>query len=241
MRQKTVQPAARRVCLAGATLLAAAAAGAAGSPATVPVQAAIQGFYQSLSVADFTATGPLPAKPKATADTYTLHFSTAPNPGLTVFREQTQAHSAVQTAQVTKNGAPLATLTTTAYFLADPFVPLGRVAANGVPYAAIINQYELPTAAAVGTSGPFFNMTWYHDTDMSAVDGFMTGSYSVTTGEGGLARVCLKVDTARVTPQGVTDGVVEGTQVHCFRIAGNGKATLETIEMSIGGQPLVFR
>lgn len=241
MRMQTVRPAVRRVLLAGATLLAAAAAGAAGKQATVPVQAAIQGYFQASSQVDFTATGPLPTKPKAAADIYTLHVSTTPNAGLTVFREQTQAHSAVQTVQVTKNGAPLATTSTTVFFLADPFVPLGRVAASGVPYATIINQYELPPAADPGASGPFFNMTWYHDTDMSAVDGFMTGSYSVTTGEGGLARVCVKVDTARVTPQGSTDGVVEGTQVNCFRISGAGKATLESVEMPIGGQPLVFR
>jgi hypothetical protein len=76
---------------------------------------------------------------------------------------------------------------------------------------------------------------------MSAVDGFMTGSWAVTAGEGGAAHVCLKVETARVTPQGATDGVVEGTQVSCFRVTAAGKATLESIDLPVAGQVLQFR
>jgi hypothetical protein len=230
------------VWLAGAGLLGAVSAvTAVAADGSVPVQAAIQAWYQSPQVGDFTATGPAPTKPKATADAWTLHLSIAPNAGVAVFREQSQAHSAVQTLQLTRNGASLPPLATTEYFLANPLVPLGRVAASGTPYAVIINQYELPASAVPGASGPFYNMTWYHDTDMSAVDGFMTGSYSVTAGEGGAARVCLKVDTARVTPQGVTDGVVEGTQVSCFRVTAAGKATLESIDLPVAGQVLQFR
>ena len=241
MRMQQVRVAMVGMGLAGTALLVAAGANAAGAAAAVPVQAAIQGFYETSSQAEFSATGPLPSKPKATADTYTLHFSNAPNAGVTAYREQPQAHSAVQTVQLTKNGAPLSTNATTAYYLASPFVPLGRVAASGVPSATSINQYELPAAAATGATGPFFNMTWYHDTDMSAVDGFMVGSWSVTSGEDGAPRVCLKVDTARVTAQGTTDGVTEGTQVQCFRISAAGKATLESLELPIGGQQLLFK
>ena len=167
--------------------------------------------------------------------------TSTPNAGVSVFREQTQSHRTVEALQLTKNGAPLATQSSTQYFLASPLVPLGRVAASGTPYAVIINQYELPASAAAGASGPYFNMTWYHDTDMSAVDGFMTGSYSVIAAEGGALRACIKVETTRVTPQGVTDGLSEGTQVSCFRVTAAGKATLESIDLPLAGQTLQFR
>jgi len=230
-----------RVAVTGAGVLAAVTAVAAVGPAPVPVQAAIQAWYESSAQGDFTATGPAPTKPKATADAWTLHFTSAPNAGVAVFREQNKAHSAVQTLQLTKNGAALPALTATEYFLASPLVPLGRVAASGTPYAVIINQYELPASAAPGASGPFYNMTWYHDTDMSAVDGFLTGSYTLTASDDGITRVCLKVETAGVTPQGVTDGVVAGTQVSCFRVTAAGKATLESIDLPVAGQLLQFR
>ena len=105
----------------------------------------------------------------------------------------------------------------------------------------MINQYELPVAAAVGSKGPFYNMTWYHDTDMSAVDGFMTASYAVEPAESGAARLCLSIEVSRVTAQGVTDGLAEGTQVNCYSISAAGKAALASVDMSVGGQVLAFR
>ncbi len=178
---------------------------------------------------------------KSPKDQYTLEVAFAPNTAATEFREQSPVYRSARTVTLSHNGIAGQPLLTTEYFLVNPYVPVGRVVGTGSPYAVIVHAYELPKSVNGPASGNLYDMTWYHDNDMSVVDGYIIGTYQVALAEGNAVEVCVTETVARVTATGAKDGLGNSSQTSCHRIDTAGKVTLVSVAMPVGDEILTFR
>jgi hypothetical protein len=94
--------------------------------------------------------------------TYTAVYSETPDNGTSMFNGH-QAASSTITITVSANGVPVATQTSTAYFLENPFSPLGLMeTVNGTTYDLIFTTINpLPSTLSVGDSGTLLTGTFY--------------------------------------------------------------------------------
>jgi hypothetical protein len=173
---------------------------------------------------------------------YSLDVNSAPNPGTTTFNGSAPAYSTVNNLTVTQAhaAAPLASRVTTAYYLMNPYVPLGSASSSGSPYAVVTNYLPFPTMLRVGMSGTVDNLTYYHDSTMSTMDANETVEYSVRANDSATLFLCLSDMVSNVTAHGTADGLANGAETDCYTVDSNGHAALSSITLAVSGTTLRF-
>jgi hypothetical protein len=172
---------------------------------------------------------------------YSLTVSFAPNAGTTTFNGSAPAYSTVETVTLSKNGTVVTTGVSTAYFLLNPYMPLGQVASSGSPYAVVVTSSPLPTTISVGTSGAFDTLTYYHDSTKATIDADESISYSVMANNSTTLLFCLNSTFSNVTAQGMTDGLANGTENDCYTVDATGTANVSSITVTVAGTMLTFQ
>jgi hypothetical protein len=171
---------------------------------------------------------------------YTLQFSSVPNAGTTMFNGMGPAYSVVETVTVDSNGMPVGGGTTTLYFLANPYVPLGAASTAGTPYGVVSATTPVPAMLNVGASGPVDTETLYHDASMTTMDATVTVTYTVTANDSTTLLFCLDSSTSDVTAQGMADGLQAASESDCYTVDAAGNAALDSITVTVNGMPLKF-
>jgi len=202
---------------------------------SAPGQPALYTYFSGSHQASGTATD-------SAGNKYTAQFSTVPNAGTSTFNGQAGAYSSLVTLTIDENGAPFFSSSYTVYYLLSPtWEPLGAVFNSGTPYAVVTSFQQMPATITVGGSGPLYDMTYYHDSTMSATDGSLSVTYSVTANNSTSLHLCLQYALSGVTAQGSTDGLVDGTETDCYREFSNGTLTLYELTITNASGTLSFQ
>lgn len=163
-------------------------------------------------------------------NSYTATYSSTPG-GMAMFNGQ-NANTLTIALSVSKNGAVVATEDSTAYYLTNPYSPLGLSGTtNGVAWTATITGYTpLPSTLTVGALGPLDSATY---TDgMGHNIGSLTETYTVTADSP--SAVFLNIDAA-----GSINGVQE-SETLTYSVAGDGTAALVQAQITVNGTTLTF-
>ena len=125
-------------------------------------------------------------------NTYTITYSSTPG-GMAMFNGQNADTSAIALT-VSKNGTVVATEDSTAYYLANPYSPLGLSGTtSGVAWTAVITgSTPTPSMLTVGTSGSL--STAIYKDGMGNMIGSLTETYTVTADSP--TAVFLNIDAA---------------------------------------------
>ena len=168
----------------------------------------------------------------SSGNTYTANYSSTAG-GMATFNGQ-NANILMIALTVSENGAVLATEDSTAYYLANPYSPLGLSGTtNGVAWTATITSYTpLPSMLTVGSSGPLDSATY---TDgMGNNIGSLTETYTVTADSS--SALFLNIDAA-----GSINGVQE-TETLTYSLATNGTVqALVQAQITVNGTTLTFQ
>ena len=173
---------------------------------------------------------------------YSLDVNSAPSSGTTKFNGSAPAYSTANNLTVTQSqaAAPLASRVTTAYYLMNPYVPLGSASSSGSPYAVVTNHLPFPTVLKVGTSGMVDNLTYYHDSTMSTMDANETVEYAIRANDSATLFLCLSDTVSNVTAHGTADGLANGAETDCYTVDAKGHAALSSITLTVNGTTLRF-
>jgi hypothetical protein len=114
-------------------------------------------------------------------NSYAGTYSETPNSGTTMFDGQ-EANSSTISLTITENGSPIVTEIETAYYLENPYQPLGlTLSYNGEQFDFLDSSTNpLPSTLIVGGSGPLGSGTFY-DVNTNNAIGSLTETYSVTS------------------------------------------------------------
>jgi hypothetical protein len=202
---------------------------------SAPGEAALVGYLQSRHQYMLTA--------QSAGLSYSLNLNSAPNPGTTMFNGSAPAYSTAVNFTITEAHAPapLTSSLTTAYYLMNPYVPLGIVSGSGSPYAVVKTYMPFPVTITLGTSGTIDDLTYYHDSTMSTMDAEETIYYTVTAQDSMTLLLCLNSTFSNVTAQGTADGMANGTQSDCYTVDSAGVAALASITLTAKGNTLSFQ
>ena len=173
---------------------------------------------------------------------YSLDVNSAPSSGTTKFNGSAPAYSTANNLTVTQSqaAAPLASRVTTAYYLMNPYVPLGSTSSSGSPYAVVTNYLPFPTVLRVGTSGMVDNLTYYHDSTMNTMDANETVEYAIRANDSATLFLCLSDTVSNVTAHGTADGLANGAETDCYTVDAKGHAALSSITLTVNGTTLRF-
>jgi hypothetical protein len=179
---------------------------------------------------------------ESSGHSYSLDVSSAPSSATTKFNGSAPAYSTVNNRTITQShaAAPLASRVTTAYYLMDPYVPLGSASSSGSPYAVVTNYLPFPTTLRVGTSGMVDNLTYYHDSTMSTMDANETVEYAIRANDSATLFLCLSDTVSNVTAHGTADGLANGAETDCYTVDAKGHAALSSITLTVNGTTLSF-
>jgi hypothetical protein len=139
------------------------------------------------------------------------------------------AYAATRTLRVRGPDQQLVTSATTRYFLANPYMPLGKAGADGKPFGAVTVSFGFPTTLRAGDSGPVDRLTYFHDAGMQVAEATEMTTYTVEARDAGSLRLCLRSTVSEVTPQGANDGLAPGTESECYAVTPDGTALLESV------------
>ena len=171
---------------------------------------------------------------------YGLQVFNVPNAAATTFNGAAPAYNTMLTLLITENGRSLGGSTSLNYYLLNPYVPLGRVAFGGSPYAVVTSSTPLANTLSLGDSGAVDNLTYYHDSTMTTVDANQAVTYSVMANNSATVLLCLNSTISDVTAQGMTDGMVNGAASDCYAVDSSGNATLVSHTMMFNGMMMTF-
>jgi hypothetical protein len=179
---------------------------------------------------------------ESSGHSYSLDVNSAPSSGTTKFNGSAPAYSTVNDRTVTEShaAAAVASRVTTAYYLMDPYVPLGSASSSGSPYAVVTNYLPFPTILRVGTSGMVDNLTYYHDSTMSTMDANETVEYAIRANDSATLFLCLSDTVSNVTAHGTADGLANGAETDCYTVDAQGHAALSSITLTVNGTTLGF-
>jgi hypothetical protein len=164
-------------------------------------------------------------------NTYTVTYSSTPG-GMMTFNGQS-ASTSVIALSIAENGTVLATEDSTAYFLTNPYSPLGLSGTTGgMTWTAVVTSYTpLPSKLTVGASGSLDSFTYKNG--MGTVIGSLTETYTVTADSP--TELFLNINAA-----GTINGLQE-TELLTFSIASNGTVTgLVQAQITVNGTTLTF-
>lgn len=141
-------------------------------------------------------------------DSYAGTYSETPNNGTTMFDGQ-EANSSTISLTITENGSPVVTQITTAYYLENPYQPLGlTLSYNGAQSDFLYNSTDpLPSTLAVGGSGTLGSGTYYVANTNDAI-GSLTETYAVSASSlGGTSILLATSATGTVNGQSINETI----------------------------------
>jgi hypothetical protein len=143
------------------------------------------------------------------------------------------ASTSIVAVTISENGAVLSTTDTTAYYLTDPYSPLGLSGTtNGVTYTALITSFTpFPDTLNVGDSGAILSANY--ENSMGTVIGGLTETYTVAAESP--SSVELNIDSA---------GTINGstvTETDTYSLASDGTPTIESVTLTVNGTTLTFQ
>lgn len=164
-------------------------------------------------------------------DSYNLAVTTTPG-GMTMFNGQMANTNVLTLTVTTRDGTLVSNEDTTAYYLTNPYAPLGfSGTTNGVAWTATVNSFTpLPATLTVGTSGPVLSAN-YQDS-LGNVIGNLTETYTVTAG--GATALYVNV---------VSAGTLNGTSVTStlsFLVTNSGTIYLLEVQMTVNGMTVTY-
>jgi hypothetical protein len=162
----------------------------------------------------------------------TLEFSAMANTGTATFHGQV-AETGSLSLTVLEGNTPVVTSVSTAYYLTNPYSPLGlTVTANGVTEEVTFSSIDPPPSMlTVGSSGPLDTAMYYNTANVNI--GSITETYSVAANDG--TSVKYSVYAA---------GTVNGTQdseTIVYTISNSGTVELIEIDLLVNGQAVTFK
>jgi hypothetical protein len=201
---------------------------------SAPGEAALVGYLQTPHQYTLRAQG--------LGRSFSLDVNSAPNPGATTFNGSAPAYGTGGKVTVTESQdpAPLASSAATAYYLLNPYVPLGDVSSSGSPYAVVATFVPFPATITVGMAGKVDDLTYYHDSKMTAIDAEETVDYTISAKDSASLLLCLNSTFSNVTAQGTADGIANGTQTDCYSVDAAGHAALYSSTRMVNGAMLSF-
>ena len=160
---------------------------------------------------------------------FSLTVSCTPG-GMMVFKGQ-MANTSVLTLAV--SATVVSTEDTTAYYLTNPYAPLGfSGTTNGVAWTATVTSFTpIPATLTVGTSGPLLSAN-YRDS-LGNVIGSLTETYTVTA----VSSTALDVNINSA-------GTLNGTPVSStsrFLVTSTGTIYLTEVQITVNATPFDFR
>ncbi len=174
-------------------------------------------------------------------NSFTIHLSSSPNSGTTTFGGQAPAYGTVDSIAFYENGTLVANSVTTNYYLLNPYVPLGNISSTGSPYALVTSSTPFPATLTVGSSGPEYALTYYHNSNKTILDAYEVGSYVVSANNSVSLNLCLNSVISNTTAQGTSDGLGNGTESDCYTVDASGNAALTSITLVVDGVTLNFK
>ena len=165
-------------------------------------------------------------------NTVTLQLSATANTGTATFNGQV-AETGNLSLTVLENGSPLVTEIATAYYLTNPYSPLGLgITVNGVSEVVTYpSTTPLPANLTVGSSGPLTTGTYYAANGTTVI-GSLTETYSVTANN---------ATSVKYTVYGT--GTVNGSPVSetdIYTVSTSGTIALVEVDLLVNGQTLKF-
>jgi hypothetical protein len=168
----------------------------------------------------------------ANGNTYSLTYSVTANSGSASFDGQ-MAQSSVISVTVAENGTPLPTQTTTAWYLTNPYVPLGLSGtANGTAFEVIFNSINpFPSTLTVGESGTLASGTFYTPGSNTAI-GSLSVTYAVEANNS--SSLLLKVSSSATVATNPLPEVI------AYAVDASGHLSLSSIQITLNGVTLTF-
>jgi hypothetical protein len=210
------------------SLLMIAGCGGGGSSSPTPQQnlQSARAPSQPMAIASTTLTAT-----DSSGNTWTATYSSTAG-GMAMFNGQNASTSMIALT-VSENGAVVATEDSTAYYLMNPYSPLGLSGTtSGVAWTAVVTSYTpLPSTLTVGASGPLGSFTYYNG--MMTSIGSLTEPYTVKAASP--TTLYLNVDAA-----GTINGTQE-TETLTYSIASDGtlQALVQAV-VTVNGTTLTF-
>ena len=164
-------------------------------------------------------------------NSYTGTYSETPNKGTTMFDGQV-ANSSRISLTVTENGSPIVTEIDTAYYLENPYQPLGlTLSYNGGQFDFLYNSTTpLPSTLTVGDAGPLGSGTYYVVNTNDAI-GSLTETYSVTSTSNWV--LLNTYATGTINGQSIS-------QMISYVVNGGYAAGVASVEILVNGTTLKF-
>ncbi len=165
-------------------------------------------------------------------NSYTAIYSETPNNGTTMFDGQ-EANSSTISLTITENGSPIVAEIDTAYYLENPYQPLGlTLSSNGGKFEFLYNSINpLPSTLTVGGSGPLGSGTYYVVNTNSAI-GSLTETYSVASNNAGTVLLTTYA-TGTVNGQSIS-------QTISYVVNGGEAMGVASVEIQLNGTTVHF-
>jgi hypothetical protein len=151
------------------------------------------------------------------------------------------AYAATHLQSLRSGEEPATTKAVTHYFLAHPYMPLGKVGAEGRPFGLVTVSFGVPTTLKAGDSGPVDNLTYFHDSGNRVAEAAEATSYTVAARDARSLRLCMTSVVTGVTSQGTADGLKAGSQTDCYAVTPTGASELESVALADSPASLTFR
>jgi hypothetical protein len=165
-------------------------------------------------------------------NSYTAIYSETPNSGTTMF-DGHEANSSTISLTITENGSPIFTEIDTAYYLENPYQPLGLIlSSNGSQfYYLYTSTNPLPSTLTVGDSGPLGSGTYYVANTNESI-GSLTQTYSVASNDTSTLEL-ITYATGTINGQSISESIY-------YAVNASGAPEMEWFEILANGTTLTF-
>ena len=164
---------------------------------------------------------------------YTAIYGETPNNGTTMFDGQ-EANSSTISLTITENGTPIVTEIETAYYLKNPYQPLGlTLSYNGGQFDLLYNSTNpLPSTLNAGNSGPLGSGTYYLVNTNDGI-GSLTETYDVAALGNSSTLLLTTYATGTLNSQMVNETIT-------YVLTPSSPPILSSVEVIVNGTQLTF-
>jgi len=144
-----------------------------------------------------------------------------------------EANTSTISLTITEHGSPIVTQIDTAYYLENPYQPLGlTVSSNGGQFDFLYNSIDpLPSTLTVGGSGPLGSGTYYVANTNDGI-GSLTETYSVASNNASTVLLTTYA-TGTVNGQSISETIN-------YAVNASGAFELQSVEILVNGTTLNF-